>query len=138
MLIGCAVISSLVLVVVNCIYYGANYHTMETNRYVKTRIIKPEDVELKIRQDSIIRIVLSGNCYNVKVKSSNTTVVLDTINRVTTIKDDFVGDNKWLMISSYPNKNTYYNIGLNEKNYDIFKTYQDSICKRKNTLSKNG
>ena len=55
-----------------------------------------------------------------------------------TIKDEFVDNNQWMMISSYPTKHSITIIGLKKDKYDVFKTYQDSICKRKDTLSKNG
>lgn len=138
-LIGCAIVSMAVLVVVNCIYYGVNYYTMETHKKVKTEIVQDDDIKISLRQDTIIRLKISGNFYDINVKSPKQSgVYLDTINCITTTKYEFIGENKWMLISSYPFKNINHNIGLNKEKYDIFKTYQDSICKRENTLSKNG
>lgn len=138
-LIGCALISLAVCVVINCVYYGVNYNTMETVRNTEVKIIPDEELEIRIKHDSIIQIETSTSLYNISVNGTeNETVKLDTINKVTTIKDEFVDNNEWMMISSYPTKYSVAIIGLKKDKYDVFKTYQDSICKRKDTLSKNG
>lgn len=138
-LIGCALISLVVCVVVNCIYYGVNYNTMETVKNTKVKIVSDEELEIKIKNDSIIKIETKTSIYNVAINGTEEEVVkLDTVNRVITIKDEFVDNNQWMMISSYPTKHSITIIGLKKDKYDVFKIYQDSICKRKDTLSKNG
>lgn len=138
-LIGCALISLAVCVVINCIYYGVIINTMETVRNTKVKIIPDEELEIRIKRDSIIQIETSTSLYNISVNGTeNEMVKLDTINKVTIIKDEFVDNNEWMMISSYPTKYSVAIIGLKKDKYDVFKTYQDSICKRKDTLSKNG
>lgn len=138
-LIGCALISLAVCVLINCVYYGVNYNTMETVRNTKVKIIPDEELEIRIKRDSIIQIETSTSLYNISVNGTeNEMTKLDTINKVTTIKDEFIDNNEWMMISSYPTKHSVAIIGLKKDKYDVFKTYQDSICKRKDTLSKNG
>lgn len=138
-LIGCALISLAVCVVINCVYYSVNYNTMETVRNTKVKIISDEELEIRIKRDSIIQIETSTSLYNISVNGTESEMVkLDTINKVTTIKDEFVDNNEWMMISSYPTKHSVAIIGLKKDKYDVFKAYQDSICKRKDTLSKNG
>lgn len=103
------------------------------------RLINDEELEIKIKNDSIIKIETKTSIYNVAINGTEEEVVkLDTVNRVITIKDEFVDNNQWMMISSYPTKHSITIIGLKKDKYDVFKTYQDSICKRKDTLSKNG
>lgn len=138
-LIGCALISLAVCALINCVYYGVNYNTMETVRNTKVKIISDEELEIRIKRDSIIQIETSTSLYNISVNGTESEMVkLDTINKVTTIKDEFVDNNEWMMISSYPTKHSVAIIGLKKDKYDVFKAYQDSICKRKDTLSKNG
>lgn len=138
-LIGCALISLAVCVLINCVYYGVNYNTMETVKNTKVKIVSDEELEMKIKNDSIIRIETKTSIYNVIINGTEEGAVkLDTVNRIMTIKDEFVDNNQWMMISSYPTKHSITIIGLKKDKYDVFKTYQDSICKRKDTLSKNG
>lgn len=138
-LIGCALISLAVCVLINCVYYGVNYNTMETVKNTKVKIVSDEELEMKIKNDSIIRIETKTSIYNVIINGTEEGAVkLDTVNRIMTIKDEFVDNNQWMMISSYPTKQSITIIGLKKDKYDVFKTYQDSICKRKDTLSKNG
>jgi hypothetical protein len=112
---------------------------METVKNAKIKIISDEELEMKIKNDSIIRIETKTSIYNIAINGTEGDVIkLDTVNRVMTIKDEFVDNNQWMMISSYPTKQSITIIGLKKDKYDVFKTYQDSICKRKDTLSKNG
>ena len=123
-LIGCALISLAVCVLINCVYYGVNYNTMETVKNTKVKIVSDEELEMKIKNDSIIRIETKTSIYNVIINGTEEGAVkLDTVNRIMTIK---------------PTKHSITIIGLKKDKYDVFKTYQDSICKRKDTLSKNG
>jgi len=138
-LIGCALISLVVCVVINCVYYGVNYNTMETVKNAEAKIISDEELEFNIKNDSIIKIETKTSIYYITINGTEGGVVkLDTVNRVITIKDEFVDNNQWMMISSYPIKQLITIIGLKKDKYDVFKAYQDSICKRKDTLSKNG
>lgn len=138
-LIGCALISLVVCVVINCVYYGINYNTMETVKSATFKIVSDKELEINIENDSIIKIETKTSIYNIIINGTEEDVVkLDTVNRIITIKDEFIDNNQWMMISSYPIKRKFIIIGLKKDKYDVFKTYQDSICKRKDTLSKNG
>lgn len=110
-LIGCALISLAV-----CVYYGVNYNTMETVKNTKVKIVSDEELEMKIKNDSIIRIETKTSIYNVIINGTEEGAVkLDTVNRIMTIKDEFVDNNQWMMISSYPTKHSITIIGLKKR-----------------------
>lgn len=136
-LFGSAVISMAVCVIVNCVYFGANYKTMQTEAKVKTVLISQDNFSLKIRNDSLIRIESDNTMWDLKPSEFNT-VVIDSIDKLTEVKYEYVDNNNWVMISSYPYQKKEVTIGLKKDKYDLFKTYQDSISKRKSTLQENG
>lgn len=45
-LIGCALISLAVCVLINCVYYGVNYNTMETVKNTKVKIVSDEELKM--------------------------------------------------------------------------------------------
>lgn len=69
-LIGCALISLAVCVLINCVYYGVNYNTMETVKNTKVKIVSDEELEMKIKNDSIIRIETKTSIYNVIINGT--------------------------------------------------------------------
>lgn len=136
-LFGSAMISMAICVIINCVYYGVNYDKMETQKNVRIILISSDNFSMKIRNDSLIRLESNNTLLDVKPSKFNI-VVLDSIDKITEVKYEYVDNNNWMMISSYPYQKEEITIGLKKDKYDLFKTYQDSISKRKSTLQENG
>lgn len=136
-LFGSALVSMAICVIANCVYYGVNYDKMETQKDVKIILISSDNFSMRIRCDSLIRLESSNIVWDVKPSEFNI-VVLDSIDKMTEVKYEYVDNNNWMMISSYPYQKKEITIGLKKDKYDLFKTYQDSISKRESTLQENG
>lgn len=130
---GSVVISMVICVIVNCVYFGINHKTMQTKPRIELVMISQDNFSMKIMKDSIIRIESDNLLWDVKPHEFNT-VMLDSIDKITTIIYEYVDDNEWMMVSSYPHQRRENKISLKKDKYDLFETYQDSISKRKSAL----
>lgn len=105
---------------------------METVKSTKVKIVSDEELEIKIKNDSIIKIETKTSIYNVTINGTEEEVVkLDTVNRVITIKDEFIDNNQWMMISSYPTKRSITIIGLKKINMMYLKLIKILFAKEK-------
>lgn len=128
-----ALASSIVTLVVNCGFYAINKNTMPTKDVVVREKIISENLNFELYNDSIIKLTGDG-IRNKLLLGENAFVNLSDTNLFIKVETRYDVDNNWVISDAFFEKETYIKLNLNKKNYEIFKSYQDSIKKRKNTL----
>lgn len=133
-------IGAFLCAVINLVYFGVNYNTLPTKTVSKVIESVPDsELKISIEKDTLIKIETPERIFEIEPKEFvNINKGKDSLNIVNSHSVKYIDINEWLMISSFPERAAYKTINLTDKCYDLFKTCQDSISKRKDILSKNG
>lgn len=134
MTLTCLLVTVVLTLIANCIYFGINYHTFPTVMRVNIDSTVTVD-STKMYENNIVCFHNNGKIYY------NDSVIIEISDNdknylIEDIEDFKLNDNMklWFCDYSYPSKSKKYVLKLNAKDYDLYKVYQNYVEKGSGAL----
>lgn len=129
-----SILSAILTLIVNIVYFSVCYGSMPTKTITSRYRTLNDSVTFEIHDDTTLYLNSSGKKY---LLSKMSEIYLSDSNVIDKKREFFDVGNEWVIGDAFIDKSEEKILTLNKKSYELFKSYQDSIEKRKSALQEN-